>query len=78
MIGNFTKTTLHGPWERRGTLALYPDFIPFVTKYGDNGGAHTTAELKAYFAEYKRRGFFGFAQHSGGEFQRRALAPYLA
>lgn len=78
MIGNFTKTTLHGPWQRQGTLALYPDFIPFVTKYGDNGGAHTTAELKAYFAEYQRRGYFGFAQHEGGERNRRALAPYLS
>ena len=78
MIGNFTKTTLHGPWERPAPFAVYPDFNPFVTKYGDNGGAHTTAELEAYFAEYKRRGFFGFAQHGGGEFQRRALAPYLA
>jgi hypothetical protein len=41
MIGNFTKTTLHGPWPRAGTAALYPDFIPFVTKFGDNGGAHS-------------------------------------
>jgi hypothetical protein len=78
MIGNFTKTTLHGPWARQGTLALYPDFIPFITKYGDNGGAHTAAELKAYFAEYQRRGYFGFAQHEGGQLNRRALTPYLS
>jgi hypothetical protein len=78
MIGNFTKTTLHGPWERQGTLALYPDFIPFVTKYGDNGGAHTRAELAAYFSEYRRRGFFGFARHELGLATQRALEPYLA
>jgi hypothetical protein len=77
MIGNFTKTTLHGPWEREGTLALYPDFIPFVTKYGDNGGAHTKDELIVYFAEYQRRGFFGFAQHELGLATKRALEPYL-
>ena len=78
MIGNFTKTTLHGPWPRQGTLALYPDFIPFVTKFGDNGGAHTRDELAAYFAEYRRRGFFGFPDHEMGQVTKRALAPYLA
>ncbi len=77
MIGNFTKTTLHGPWERAGTLALYPDFIPFVTKFGDNGGAHTKDELVVYFNEYKRRGFFGFPEHALGQATKRALAPYL-
>lgn len=77
MIGNFTKTTLHGPWERQGTLALYPDFIPFVTKYGDNGGAHSKDELIVYFSEYQRRGFFGFAQHELGLATKRALKPYL-
>jgi len=78
MIGNFTKTTLHGPWPQSGAAALYPDFNPFVAKYGDNGGARTKDELRAYFAEYRRRGFFGFPQHSGGQATRRALAPYLA
>lgn len=76
MIGNFTKTTLHGPWERQGTLALYPDFIPFVTKFGDNGGAHTKDELVVYFNEYKRRGFFGFPEHVMGQLTKRAIAPY--
>jgi hypothetical protein len=76
MIGNFTKTTLNGAWERQGTLALYPDFIPFVTKFGDNGGAHSKDELVVYFAEYQRRGFFGFSQHEMGLATKRALAPY--
>jgi hypothetical protein len=76
MIGNFTKTTLHGSWERQGTLALYPDFIPFVTKYGDNGGAHSRDELTVYFAEYQRRGFFGFPLHELGQATKRTLAPY--
>ena len=30
------KTTLHGDW---GPGRLYPDFTPFVAKYGDNGRA---------------------------------------
>jgi hypothetical protein len=60
LIGNFAKTTLHGDWHAQGTEALYPDFAPFVGKYGDNGGAHTPAELRAYFAEYRRRGFLHF------------------
>jgi len=77
MIGNFTKTTVHGPWGREGTQALYPDFIPFVTKFGDNGGAHTKDELVVYFNEYKRRGFFGFPEHAMGQLTKKALAPYL-
>jgi len=77
MIGNFTKTTLHGPWPRPAPFAVYPDFNPFVTKYGDNGGARTRRELEAYLAEYQRRGFFGFAQHAGGVEMKRALTPYL-
>ena len=76
MIGNFTKTTLHGAWPRTSTLGLYPDFIPFVTKFGDNGGAHTKDELTVYFAEYQRRGFFGFPEHELGQATKRALAPY--
>jgi hypothetical protein len=78
LIGNFTRTTLHGPWPRPAPFALYPDFNPFVTKYGDNGGARTKDELRRYFAEYQRRGYFGFAQHAGGQENRRALAPYLS
>jgi hypothetical protein len=60
LIGNFARTTLHGDWHAQGTEALYPDFAPFLGKYGDNGGAHTAAELGAYFAEYRRRGFLAF------------------
>ena len=52
LIGNFMRTTLHGKWPVSG---LYPDFTPFVTKYADNGRAHTRAEVKEYFAEYRRR-----------------------
>lgn len=72
LIGNFTKTTLHGDWGAQGTGALYPDFDPFLTKYGDNGGATTPEELRAYFADYLARGFTRF-----GEAERRTLAPYL-
>jgi hypothetical protein len=52
LIGNFMKTTLHGKWPASG---LYPDFTPYVTKYADNGRAHTKAEVREYFAEYRRR-----------------------
>ena len=52
LIGNFMRTTLHGKWP---VSRLYPDFTPFVTKYADNGRAHTRAEVKEYFAEYRRR-----------------------
>jgi hypothetical protein len=47
LIGNFMKTTLHG-----GVPGLYPDFSPYVAKYGDNGGAKSLPELRGYFLHY--------------------------
>jgi len=47
LIGNFMKTKLIN------VPSLYPDFIPYVTKYGDNGMARTYQELKKYFEYYK-------------------------
>lgn len=53
MIGYFVKTTLHGP-----VSSLYPDFTPYVAKYGDNGLAYTEEDLIAYFDYYKK--LYGF------------------
>ena len=54
------KTTLHGKW----TLdKLYPDFTPFVAKYGDNGRAKSDEELAQYFEAYKRRAPIDFVRH---------------
>ena len=33
--------------------SLYPDFTPYVTKYGDNGLSSSKEELKKYFNYYK-------------------------
>ena len=33
--------------------SLYPNFIPYVAKYGDNGNARSDDELKKYFEYYK-------------------------
>ena len=33
--------------------SLYPDFTPYVSKYGDNGNARSDDELKKYFDYYK-------------------------
>jgi hypothetical protein len=52
LIGNFMKTTLHGDF---GPSRLYPDFSPYVAKYGDNGRARTRDELRRYFRSYYRR-----------------------
>jgi L-ascorbate metabolism protein UlaG (beta-lactamase superfamily) len=60
LIGNFMKTTLHGPWGKQG---LYPDFTPYVAKYADNGLARTPEELEAYFAAYRRRAPLEFLRH---------------
>jgi hypothetical protein len=48
LIGNFMKATLHGKLG-----SLYPDFTPYVAKYGDNGRAFTRKELHDYFASYR-------------------------
>lgn len=78
LIGNFCKTTLHGDWwGKRGAEALYPHFTPFVTKFGDNGGAYSGAELKAYFAEYFRRGYTEFTPDAAEQEMKAALQRYL-
>ena len=60
LIGNFMKTTLHG---RFGEERLYPDFTPYVAKYGDNGKARTNEELEAYFRAYRRRAPVDYFRH---------------
>ena len=40
LIGNFMKTQLIN------IKSLYPDFIPYVAKYADNGLARSEEELK--------------------------------
>ena len=47
LIGNFMKVKLIN------VPSLYPDFTPYVAKYGDNGEAKTSNELKKYFEYYK-------------------------
>ena len=61
LISNFVRCTLHGPWHAQGTAALYPDWNPFLTKYADNGGARSRAELERYFRAYLDRGFTSYA-----------------
>ena len=60
LIGNFMKVTLHGEW---GPGRLYPDFSPFVAKYGDNGRAHTLKELREYHWSYFRRAPGEYLRH---------------
>jgi hypothetical protein len=60
LIGNFMKITLHGKFSSN---PLYPDFNPYVTKYGDNGKAKSKDELNQYFAEYRARYPLGYLRH---------------
>lgn len=60
LIGNFVRTTVHG--DPAGD-ALYPDFTPFVAKYGDNGDARSADELRAYFRSYRARAPFDYLRH---------------
>lgn len=77
LIGNYMRTTIHGPLPRRG---LYPDFSPYVAKYADDGGARTKAELKAYRAAYRRRAPLEFLilyqAHRGKNLLRPDSAAY--
>ena len=47
LIGNFMKTKLIN------VPSLYPNFTPYVAKYGDNGNVFSENELKKYFDYYK-------------------------
>ena len=60
LIGNFMKVTLHGEW---GPGKLYPDFTPWVAKYGDNGRARTMKELREYHRAYFRRAPAAYLKH---------------
>ncbi|MBK69090.1 MAG: hypothetical protein CMF54_04790 [Legionellales bacterium] len=47
LIGNYMKIKLIN------VPSLYPNFTPYITKYGDNGLATSREELKKYFEYYK-------------------------
>ncbi|MFC4311789.1 MBL fold metallo-hydrolase [Steroidobacter flavus] len=76
LIANFTKTVLHG-----GVKSLYPDFTPYVAKYGDNGRAFSTSELQDYFRAYREdTGFHGWLDqvrvNSSRKLRRRMIATF--
>ena len=77
LIGNYMKTTLHGKFADKGNMGLYPDFTPYVTKYGDNGLARTAEELQAYFAEYAARPYFGPGPQPATQMFFESLRHYL-
>jgi len=60
LIGNFMKVTLHGDW---GPGRLYPDFSPWVAKYGDNGRAHTLKSCASTIGSYFRRAPADYLRH---------------
>jgi hypothetical protein len=67
LIANFLKTTLHG-----GLRSLYPDFTPYVAKYGDNGRAFSEGELQEYFRSYRDAvGMQGWVDHLRVDSSRR-------
>jgi hypothetical protein len=72
LIGNFMKVTLHGEW---GPGRLYPDFSPWVAKYGDNGRARTMKELRDYSASYRERAPLDYYRH---KFETQFLMPFQA
>lgn len=77
LIGNFMRTIVHGDFGCPPIGALYPDFTPFLAKFGDNGDARSMEELRAYFARYRDGGFFGFAGNDAAQAEAQAVEPYL-
>lgn len=74
LIGNFMKTVLHG-----GLRSLYPDFTPYVAKYGDNGRAFSIGELHDYFRAYRKvSGFQGWLDTMRLDSSRRLRREILA
>lgn len=74
LIGNFVKTVLHG-----GVRSLYPDFTPYVAKYGDNGRAFSVDELHDYFQAYRKDcGFQGWLDQVRAESSRKLRLEILA
>jgi hypothetical protein len=67
LIGNFMRTTLHGRWP---ASRLSTEVTPYIAKYADNGRARTAEELRAYFAEYRRR--MGPVRYLRHQLERRA------
>ena len=47
LVGNYMKVKLIN------VPSLYPNFTPYVTKYGDNGLSYSKEELDKYFEYYK-------------------------
>jgi hypothetical protein len=60
LIGNFMRTVFHGRWKEP---SLYPDFSPYVAKYGDNAGAKTPEALQRYFRAYRDRAPVEYFRH---------------
>ena len=52
LAGNFMETTLHGKWPAGG---LGSHFGPYLTRFGDNGRAHSRDDVAAYLATYRSR-----------------------
>jgi hypothetical protein len=74
LIGNFVKTVLHG-----GVRSLYPDFTPYVAKYGDNGRAFSNAELDEYFQSYREKSNFQeWLEHMRVKSNRKVRRAVLA
>ena len=73
LIGNYMRTTLHG--SQPELLPL--DFARYVAKWGDNGGARTKRELRAYMAEYARRAPLDFLLAQFAERCKNLLRPGL-
>jgi len=74
LIGNFVKTTMHG-----GVRSLYPDFTPYVAKYGDNGRAFSRDELDEYFQSYHEKSSFQeWLEHMRVKSNRKVRRAVLA
>jgi hypothetical protein len=69
LIGNYMKVYLHG------VRSLYPDFTPYVGKFGDNGSARSKPALRRYFGHYVMRDPIGYAIQRFRTRSEQAMRP---
>ena len=70
LIGNYMKTELKG-------IRLYPNFSPFVAKYGGNAKVFTKKEYNAFRVKYFKRSPFSYFRFQIDGYWRHTISPYL-
>jgi hypothetical protein len=61
LLCHFARIYLHG------LDALFPELVPGVTRWADNGGARSVGEIEALLDTYRRRAALPFLERALGQ-----------